>query len=173
MLLSLMMKGQINEFQTLYQCCIATASDLRKTNGTLTCGENIDHPDILNRYKDTVRPIQWLQTAVNSDKKVDYSTLLGSRGEELFSTFYDRDYPSMTSSDLMMYIKQYGEQLGRGMLVSRHGQSFSLAGVGKGKVMIYDTHYRHTGIVTPEQAYKHIMFGSNEYTLILWAPVSL
>jgi hypothetical protein len=148
-----------------YNKCIEEASRLRLECNKYKCGENIDDINILNHYKLNI--INFYKTELNKNQKETFLEILD---EELKNTFFKRENIIDLNIDILKnYIYEFLPHIGHFMIINRYGQSFSLLGLSDNKIMLFDSHFKKTGITNLEKAFEYITKDLGGYNMILWA----
>lgn len=154
------------DFTTNYNRAIETATNLRRECNKYRCGENIDDEAILSHYKNSLSISSFYKTEINPELRDDYLDILDPELRDVF--FVRNNVESIPKERLEYYVTDYLTRVGHFMVVNRYGQSFSLLGLGQGKIAIFDSHFKQTGISEPEKVLEYICKDMGGYNFILW-----
>lgn len=149
-----------NKFIEIYSQCLKEGTMLRKEYGVPVYGENIDN-NILKDKLDLERRIM-IQFTLELNKE-DADELLHILPMDLKTEFYTRKYIEVTNlSSLSLY---------KYILISRHGQSFTLIPFGS-MFLVLDSHVHTIGLMSEENVFKYIKYSlDDEPTGYLFATI--
>ena len=137
------------EFRKLYRECLLEGSRKRKEFGTLLYGENVDNKTLLSKYNFDI--IYSNTILCNEDEK-----FLNILPDSLKDEFYSRIYINTSINNLKF-------ETNLSILISRHGQSFSVLKVVD-KFLVLDSHIHEAKIMTLEELKKYIVSDDSGHT---------
>lgn len=150
-----------DNFVEIYKKCLEEGTRLRKQFGVPVYGENIDNPTLgkeLNLSKNIFLEATY---ELNDDKSGEFLSILPM---DLKNEFYTKKYLKINDLSLLSAYKF--------ILVSRHGQSFTLISVGN-SFLVLDSHVHTVGLMTSENAHKYIKYQTGENDVLEYLSVTL
>jgi len=139
--------GNESKFKDFYTELLIRASKLRAEYGTILYGENIDNRLLL---KETgIKPVAFYTKITNSDDK-----FLIMLPDDLRDEFYKHIYMPLADLDCVATAP---------VMISRHGQSFTIIPLDPSLVLVLDSHCRQVGIMIKDNMKKYI-FNSDGHT---------
>jgi hypothetical protein len=134
-------------------------------------GENVNFPELCTLLN--LKPTDFKYTELKSELGESLREIF--KGTDLLTVFYSAN--EAVSSDLQTLkhdLTWVGATLGRTMVLSRIGQSFSIQSLGEQRFLITDSHVGSVGSGDLENCFKYVLHAHTEgYSLILWAITAL
>ena len=139
-----------NKFIEIYKNCLEEGTNLRKQFGVPVYGENIDNPTLQKELNLSQNIFLETSFELNEDKSEELLSILPP---DLKNEFYTRKYLKIEDFSFLSSYKF--------ILVSRHGQSFTLITIGD-SFLVLDSHVHTVGIMNKENVYKYIKYQTNK-----------
>lgn len=141
-----------SKFLEIYTECLKEGTNLRKEFGKPVYGENIDNETLKEKLNLEDKIMIEFTYELNKDSRDELVSILP---EDLKKEFYTEKYIDI-SDFLALSLYKF-------ILISRHGQSFTLVPFGE-YFLVLDSHVHNVGLMTKDNAYKYIKY-SLDYEL--------